>query len=426
MADAGHHEQPQPAPRPQPQENQQRAVAAAAAEAQRNANPAVGIRVEDPKTHFYRRQENILPAEAPGSLSYPLDLTMNQLNRVLLDQGEVRRMSAGRAALAPIIGALGTVAGVGELGLKALSGVPIAGVVAAGLSGVFSLARRATGENAFSMAARFMNRREDRQGITGLLSRIIHGGESRAVKWAFFHEDKDAQQLLRMYDQMTQRREDGTIRMSRPEQDAWLDSMAVGSRDRINDMIAAGVMEELKAKLIREHNMQISEKEAVKINRMHDAYDMAKRLFERKVPTLGQRQILAQQVIPDRVRTRERSLWMQQAGLVAGVEAAKSATFVLGGAVAVPAIIEGLGALAPAGSKVALDMGGILNTTGANIGKATADVGGGLGGFLNSVVDGIKNFKLPSLPNLGAAAPGAAPVSDWVQKGLSNAPKSAY
>lgn len=315
---------------------------------------------------LYPEKLNLAPQQ---DTTHALYRSMMNINRQWLQDGEVRRMSWGRAASIPIIGGLiggmlkpfaarGSVDVGGKLsplppgmapdqvsklihggkfvaptGTEYLTGamqnIGIAGAIAGVLSPIVSGIRRVTGENAFSQFARFANRREDR----GLLSRIIHGGESRVMKWLFFREDRDTRQIHRLFDQINQ---SGDL--------AWqdLNRLNIGSRDRINNLIAAGVMEEMKAQMIAEHNMQLSPKEMDRINRMHENFRMAQRIFDAKIPTAGQRRIYIDAILPDLLRRREQNLWTQQTVGLAGVGAAKAAGIALLGHVFTFANIDAL------------------------------------------------------------------------------------
>lgn len=294
------------------------------------------------RKYLYRETENLAPNDTRG----PLYDAMRRLNAQWLDKGEVRWMSIARVSAIPIIGGiiggilkpfqargwmempvpvgakpiLKPFTGVLEHGAKfvppstteyligAVGNIGIAGAVAGVLSPIVSGLRRLTGENAFSQFARFANRREDR----GLLSRLVHGAESRALKFLFLREDRDTQQLLRIFDQRTD-----------------VNAINIGSRDRLNDLMAAGVMAEMKAQMIAEHNIQLSEKETVRVNRFHDAFRMAQRIYEAKIPTAGQRQIFVNDILPDLMMRRERGLYAGQTAALAGIGVAKAAGLAL-------------------------------------------------------------------------------------------------
>lgn len=292
---------PEPAPRAPGPENQDQVERA-------QPNPVTG-RTE---TYLYPAELNL--AQKTGD---SVDRALLNMNRVLLGEGEVRRMSIGRAALpfAVALGAGGAAAG------RLAEALPLAGEVTAVLSPMASGVRRIMGENAFSQFARFANRREDR----GIFSRIFHGAESRVLKWLFFREDRDTRQLMRLFDQ-----------------NADPNQLRIGSRDRINDLITAGVMAELKAQMIAEHNIQISPKEDEKIKRMHDAYAYAKRIFQAKIPTPGQREIFVNEILPDLLRGREQRLWLQQTLGLGAVGAGKAMVTVLLGNGLIPLITDGL------------------------------------------------------------------------------------
>lgn len=211
---------------------------------------------------------------------------MMNTNRQWLQDGEVRRMSIGRAAAIPLIGGIvggvlkhfggpkdtpvGATPQLSELTGNVLQNTTLGGIIAGVLSPIASGVRRLTGENAFSQFARFANRREDR----GILSRLVHGAESRALKWLFLREDRDTTQLLRILDQGTD-----------------VNRINIGSRARLNDLMAAGVMAEMKAQMVAEHNIQLSSKEQDRIKRWHDAFRLSQRIFDAKIPTAGQREI---------------------------------------------------------------------------------------------------------------------------------------
>ncbi|MBI2611573.1 hypothetical protein HYW54_02385 [Candidatus Gottesmanbacteria bacterium] len=302
----------------------------------------------------------------PATTGDAVDRSLKAMKDVLLgsgiDTGEVRRMSGVRAAALPLMVAAGTAAT--RPMTEMLSAIPGAGIFAALLSPVVSVANRIMGENAFSQAAKFMNRSEDR----GLFSRILHGGESRLVKGAFFKEDRNTQQLLRLYDQMTggwdidQNTGQRRYRRGQAEQDAWVDNMTVGSRDRIEWLISRGVFQELKAQMIDEHNMQLSDKELMMKERMHDAYRMAKKLYERKIPTEGQRQIFRQTSLPRILNTMEFSLWSSQSLRVAGVTGLKAAGAVALGMAGIPLAAEGLKAVGAGVAAISSNIPAWLNS----------------------------------------------------------------
>lgn len=296
---------PAPVPPVEPREPRQQPVPV----------PAEPNTLQGDRKYLYRETENLAPNDTRG----PLYDAMRRLNAQWLDNGEVRRMSIARASAVPIIGGIlggilkpafgGTVpATVPEYLVGATENIGIAGAVAGVLSPIVSGLRRLTGENAFSQFARFANRREDR----GLLSRLVHGAESRALKFLFLREDRDTQQLLRIFDQRTD-----------------VNAINIGSRDRLNNLMAAGVMAEMKAQMIAEHNIQLSEKETARVNRFHDAFRMAQRIYEAKIPTPGQRQIFVNDILPDLMMCRERGLYAGQTAALAAISAGKAAGLAL-------------------------------------------------------------------------------------------------
>lgn len=260
--------------------------------------------------HYYNTEVKLPPrTELAQNTYHAVDKALDNMTRIYLQGGEVRRM----AWLRPVLPFL---AGIGAGILKPLGnifgglwyGAAITGI----LSPVTSLVRRITGENAFSQFARFANRAEDR----GLASRIIHGGESRAVKAFFLKEDKDIRQLLRLKDQKIETKED-------------LNRLGIGSRDRIDNLIASGVMAGMKVQMIQEHNAQLSEKENDKLKRLQDAYLMAKTLMDAKIPSQGQKEIFINDVLPNLVRKKERELWLKQTAGITGVGLLKSSAMVI-------------------------------------------------------------------------------------------------
>lgn len=264
-----------------------------------------------PETHYYRAT-----TDQAADTNHALDTSLMNLSRTYLGEGEVRHMSRFRAGVIPaVVGASGGL-------LKSLAGIggwesiPAFGLLTGVLSPIFSGIRRLTGENAFSQFARFANRAEDR----GIMSRLVHGGESRAVKGAFLREDRDVRQLMRVFDQGTNPADaDPNSVNNRASRQALVDRLNFGSRDTIDRLIAAGVMAEMKAQLVAENDIQLSPQDHQKIERYHQAFEMAKLLYDRKIPTAGQRALFVNNQLPRLLQGMERRLWGEQTARVAGI-----------------------------------------------------------------------------------------------------------
>lgn len=415
---------PAPAPRPPDRDRQPR-------QADRPRPPEPQVQPEGPeqtgdRIWLYPETVNITPA---ADTRHALYRSMMNINRQWLQDGEVRRMSIARASAIPIIGGLvggllkpfaargyydvtlpGGVASrvprppgfppastVGLGGSKidyippttaetlvgAAQNVGVAGLIAGVLSPIASGLRRLTGENAFSQFARFANRREDR----GLISRLAHGAESRLLKWLFLREDRDTAQLLRIMDQGTD-----------------VNRINIGSRERLNNLISAGVMAEMKAQMVAEHNIQLSQKETDRINRWHDAFRLSQRIYDAKIPTPGQRQIYINDILPDLLRNRERALYAQQTTALAGIGAVKAAGIALLGHVFA---FENIHRLALAAGDVAK---GVYNWGY----KTVANVAQPAGIHLAQIPDNIANWAAyitgtGAYAGYGARGPGSVP-----------------
>lgn len=176
------------------------------------------------------------------------------------------------------------------------------------LSPTMSIMKRALlGENAWKQAASFMVRKED----GGLISRIIHGGESRMMKWAMFRENRARRQLLRLADQNVD-----------------VKDLMLGNRAKVEDLVAEGMMAGATSQMMTELGVNLSPKDQEKMERMNRAYDMAKKIFDAKITTAGQKEIFLQDQLPGLVRNKERALWAAQTALITGVGVIKSVSMV--------------------------------------------------------------------------------------------------
>lgn len=338
-----------------------------------------------------------------GIETRPLDLrrqldraTANVLTPYLTD--EVRRMSYGRAAAIPLLGGLvggilkpfqygdvtqrAKAAGafshitgrgifeppVGEVAGGVLNNMGLAGMIVGILSPVASGVRRIMGESAFTQFARFANKREG----TGLIGRLMHGMESRFMKGIFLHEDRETTKLLRLYDQKVD-----------------LNQWQFHDRREINNLIAAGVVAKMKKRVVDFYNIQLSPKEREKLDRFDNAFDMAGRIFDFKIPTAGQREIFTNDILPDLIRGRERNLWMRQTGAITGAGALKA------------------GALALTGHILAFD----------NIEKLWLTVEGAAKGALNWGYKVVANVAQPAIVGVGDFAKDVGRHVDYVLKG---------
>ena len=196
------------------------------------------------------------PAELPpmpANTNHALDAAKNELIRNNIE-GEQRK-SIGQAAAPFVVGAaaeiirpkghffgsiynailggpLGKVAGDfagkagGLVGLAQEMKSAAENLVSAGSAGAIAtmaltpsisiMKRVLFGENAWKQAASFMVRKED----GGIISRIIHGGESRLLKWSLFSENAARRQLLLFADQNFD-----------------LNNLIVGNKSRLEDLI---------------------------------------------------------------------------------------------------------------------------------------------------------------------------------------------
>lgn len=176
------------------------------------------------------------------------------------------------------------------------------------LSPTMSIMKRALlGENAWRQAASFMVRKED----GGFLSRIIHGGESRLMKWSMFRENRARRQLLRLADQNVD-----------------VKDLVLGNRNKVEDLIAEGMTAGTTAQMMTELGVPLSPKENEKLDRLNRAYDMARKIFDAKITTAGQKEIFLNDRLPGLVRNKERALWAGQTALIAGVGIIKSVSMV--------------------------------------------------------------------------------------------------
>lgn len=256
----------------------------------------------EPVSHYYDSK-----VELPQRTSHVIDRALDNLKVNYLQEGEIRRKSWLRPVF-PFLSGLG----IGIVSTKSVAGffegIGKSALITGLFSPVASLVRRITGENAFSQFARFANKAEN----NNLLTRLTHGGESRAVKNFFLKEDRDIRQLLRLKDQ-----------------GAVLDRIHVGSRDRIDNLIASGVLAGMKAQMIAENGVQLSEADHDKLLRLQEAFQMSKTLMDAKIPKGGQQDIFINDVLPNLVKKKERLLWMKQTAGITGVGLLKSTAMVI-------------------------------------------------------------------------------------------------
>lgn len=262
-----------------------------------NKHPDVPIIEERP---MYDYPEKLNLAEKTGDA---IDKSLQHLSHDYLADGEARR-SAWLRPVFPI--ALGFGAGVLKPVADMVGNISQAAVVTSLLSPAVSLLRRVTGENAFSQFARFAKRRNE-----GLIGKLLFGGEARVLKSLYLREDRDMRQLLRLKDQ-----------------GADLKSLSVGNKTRISNLIASGFMAEMKAQMIAEHDIKLSDRDNEKINRMHEAYNMAKNLFYAKIPTSGQQEKFLYYDLPVLMTKKERALWAKQTVGIAGIGVLKTTVLV--------------------------------------------------------------------------------------------------
>lgn len=304
------------------------------------AEPAKAVAPKSKEIYEY-------PAELPpmpANTSHALDGAKNDLIRGNLE-GEQRR-SIGQATVPFVVGAaaeiirpkghffgsiynailggpLGVVAGDlagkagGLVGLSVEMKKAAENLVSAGSAGAIAtmaltpsisiMKRVLFGENAWKQAASFMVRKED----GGILSRIIHGGESRLLKWSMFSENASRRQLLRFADQNVD-----------------VNNLIVGNKSRLEDLIAEGMVAGATSQMMTELNVPLSAREAEKMERMNRAYDMAKKLFDSKITTAGQREIFLNDKLPGLMRNKERMMWAKQTGLITAVGMAKAVSMV--------------------------------------------------------------------------------------------------
>ena len=354
--------------------------------------------IKEPEVPIYDYPEKLNLTEKTGDA---VDRALSHLNKDYLENGEIRR----KAWLRPII-PLAVGFGVGVL--KPVSGlfenIGHASVINSVLSPAVSLLRRVTGENAFSQFARFANRRES----SGLLGRIFNGGESRVLKSLFLREDGDMRQLLRLKDQ-----------------GADLKNLSIGNKNRINNLIAAGFMAELKAQMIAEYNVNISNKDNEKINRMHEAYGMARELFLAKIPTRGQQEKFLLETLPSLLRGKERSLWLKQTAGLAGVGLIKTTALVTLGHIFTAANIKdfakGVGDFFSSVGTWASDLvNNVLKPAADALGQTAGDIGRGVGtafdGLQKAVGDGLSGLATwkdhDLMPGLGQLGQGLVDLKD--------------
>lgn len=249
---------------------------------------------------IYDYPEKLNLAEKTGDA---IDKSLANLSRDYLAEGEASR-SAWMRPILPL--AIGFGAGVLKPVADMVGNISQAAVVTSLLSPAISLVRRVTGENAFSQFARFAKRRNE-----GLISKLLFGGEARVLKSLYLREDRDMRQLLRLKDQ-----------------GADLKSLAVGNKTRISNLIASGFIAEMKAQMIAENNIKLSDRDSEKINRMHEAYYMAKNLFYAKIPTRGQQEKFLYYDLPALLTKKERALWAKQTAGIAGIGVLKTTVLV--------------------------------------------------------------------------------------------------
>lgn len=212
---------------------------------------------------------------------------------------ELAGRAGGLVGLAPELSAAAqTFAATGAVGA----------VVTGVLSPTVSLAKRVLlGDNAWRQAAAFMTRKED----GGLLQRILWGGESRLMKWSLFRENGRRRQLLRLADQ-----------------NADMNTLRLGSRRRVEQLIAEGMVAGATAQMLTELNVPTNDKENERLERMVRAYDKAKEIFNAKIPTAGQRENFINDRLPSLVRNSERWMWARQTALITGVGMLKAVSMV--------------------------------------------------------------------------------------------------
>lgn len=305
----------------------------------KEAEPAKKTGEKNYQTHEYSAE---LPP-LPGNTSHALDKSLKGLIAENL-VGEQRK-SIGQATLPFAIGAaaevtrnhswlfgtmsqilhkgpgtalgkmtydLGQIAGLGAQLQNAVSTFAAVGGSAAIVTGVLSptmsiMKRALLGENAWKQAASFMVRKED----GGLLSRIIHGGESRLMKWSMFRENRARRQLLRLADQKVD-----------------VKDLVLGNRGKIEDLIAEGMVAGATSQMMTELGVPLSPRDQEKRERLNRAYDMARQIFDAKIPTAGQKEIFINDKLPELVRNKERVLWATQTALITGVGVLKSVSMV--------------------------------------------------------------------------------------------------
>ena len=82
------------------------------------------------------------------------------------------------------------------------------------------------------------------------------------------------------------------------------------------------------SQMMTELNVPLNAREAEKLERMNRAFDMAKRLFDSKITTAGQREIFLNDKLPGLMRNKERMMWAKQTGLITAVGMAKAVSMV--------------------------------------------------------------------------------------------------
>lgn len=210
---------------------------------------------------------------------------------------------------------LGGLVGVGTEAGNIASTFASAGALSAIITGVampsVNIAKRVLfGENAYRLAAKYMIRANE----GGFFAKIIRGAESWAMKKVMFSEDRYMKKLAEWSDQNKD-----------------VSQLQIGLPDEIYNYVAAGMQAGATVRLLDEMGVEKSPAELDKMKRFNRMYEMASKLFDSKVVNPPERERVLDMVsgeIPNKVKNRERMMWMKQTGLMTAIGMAKSVTMV--------------------------------------------------------------------------------------------------